>query len=265
MPNKSKIKGSNFEREIATILSETYGKSFTRVPHSGSYVGGKNAFRKNILSEEQTKTFKGDIIPPDDWKYFNVECKNYESFSFSSLLTKNATLEKWIDQLEESESPHDFSFIVFKINYAGKFIVFDEFEKESLFFDSLNKIHYHYNNITWIISDFDSFLDKNTASLQRRCSAIFLERKKARYFSEKTPKKMDHGVEYFTYEVDGDYHREDGPAYIDHNYNSWYLKDKEYYFDRWCKILGKTEEEKTMLKLQYNTDSPLMDSIDLSA
>ena len=28
--------------------------------------------------------FKGDIIPPDNWRYFNCECKFYKDFKFSN-------------------------------------------------------------------------------------------------------------------------------------------------------------------------------------
>ena len=43
---KSKNKGKAFEREIANFLSDLYEESFTRVPYSGAFVGGKNAVRK---------------------------------------------------------------------------------------------------------------------------------------------------------------------------------------------------------------------------
>jgi len=71
MPSKSKIKGSAFEREMAKFLSEKYDESFVRVPNSGAYIGGKNQKRTDVLSEGQIRAFKGDIIPPDDWIYFN--------------------------------------------------------------------------------------------------------------------------------------------------------------------------------------------------
>ena len=44
---KSKNKGKLFEREIANFLSDLYGESFTRVPYSGAFVGGKMLFVKN--------------------------------------------------------------------------------------------------------------------------------------------------------------------------------------------------------------------------
>ena len=85
MPSKSKTKGSSFEREVAKELSDLYNESFVRTPSSGAYIGGSNVARKEVLSEGQIQSFRGDIIPPDDWKYFNVECKSYADFPFHQL------------------------------------------------------------------------------------------------------------------------------------------------------------------------------------
>ena len=96
MASKSKTKGKGFEREVCNILSELYNDNFERVPHSGAFVGGQNAVRKSTLTENQIKAFKGDIIPPDHWNYFNCECKNYADFPFHHLLQ-----EKPIPLLEQ--------------------------------------------------------------------------------------------------------------------------------------------------------------------
>ena len=87
MPSKSKNKGSGYEREMAKFLSELYDGSFVRVPGSGAYIGGKNQVRTVVLSEGQVRSFKGDIVPPDDWKYFNSECKFYADFPFHQLFS----------------------------------------------------------------------------------------------------------------------------------------------------------------------------------
>ena len=52
---KSKNKGKAYERDVANFLSELYGESFTRVPYSGAFVGGKNIVRTKTLSENQTR------------------------------------------------------------------------------------------------------------------------------------------------------------------------------------------------------------------
>jgi len=47
-------------------------------------------------------------------------------------------------------------------------------------------------------------------------------------------------------------HHEDAPAVIwDDGSIVWCLNDIEYSFERWCKILNKTDEEKIFLKLKY--------------
>ena len=109
MPSKSKTKGSSFEREVAKDLSELYEDSFVRTPSSGAYVGGTNVIRKERLSEGQIQSFRGDIIPPDDWKYFNVECKSYADFPFHQLLYQGDVrlLDEWIEQLLDVAEDND--------------------------------------------------------------------------------------------------------------------------------------------------------------
>ena len=47
-------------------------------------------------------------------------------------------------------------------------------------------------------------------------------------------------------------HREDGPAIKNANGNiAWYLNGRFYEFDKWCAKLNKTDEEITLLKLEY--------------
>ena len=80
MGSKSKTKGKIYEREVANFLSDLYNESFTRVPHSGAFIGGQNFSRIQNLSENQTRGFKGDIIPPDSFPLLVIEAKNSESF-----------------------------------------------------------------------------------------------------------------------------------------------------------------------------------------
>ena len=84
MTNKSKTKGKGWERDVCNFLSEKYNDSFIRVPNSGAYVGGKNEYRKEYLSEEQIKLSRGDIIPPLHYPYFLAECKNYACLLYTS-------------------------------------------------------------------------------------------------------------------------------------------------------------------------------------
>ena len=41
------------------------------------------------MSDGQVMAFKGDIIPPDDWKFFNCECKFYKDFIFHQLFNES--------------------------------------------------------------------------------------------------------------------------------------------------------------------------------
>ena len=128
MSSKSKTKGKSWERDVCNFLSELYNDSFIRVPNSGAYVGGKNEYRKDTLSEEQIKLARGDIVPPTKYPYFLAECKNYADFPFHSLLakTKIAQLDSWIDQVEHDVTDDNDLWLLFiKITRKGTFVLFD--------------------------------------------------------------------------------------------------------------------------------------------
>ena len=125
MTSKSKTKGKSWERDVCNFLSELYQGSFIRVPNSGAYVGGKNEYRKDTLSEEQIKLARGDIVPPQNYPYFLAECKNYADFPFHSLLAKStiAQLDNWIDQVEHDITTEDDLWILFiKITRKGTYV-----------------------------------------------------------------------------------------------------------------------------------------------
>ena len=60
-PQKAKVVHLN---EVAKKLSVRYGETFIRTPGSGAFIGGTNSARKDYLTEENIRTFKGDITPP---------------------------------------------------------------------------------------------------------------------------------------------------------------------------------------------------------
>lgn len=128
MPSKSKTKGSGYERDMAKFLSETYDGSFVRVPNSGAFIGGKNQVRTVMLSEGQIRSFKGDIIPPDDWKYFNCECKFYAEFPFHQLFTHGTIglLEEWVEQTMEVADDDDLNVIFMKFNRRGQYVLYQD-------------------------------------------------------------------------------------------------------------------------------------------
>lgn len=159
MTSKSKSKGNSFEREVAKFLSDTYGDSFVRVPNSGAYIGGSNVHRKQSLNENQAKSFKGDIVGPDSWKFFNAECKNYGDFPFHLVLAGDCKmLDSWLDQLMAVSEPNDLNILFMKFNRKGRFVavqsnvtwVTDQF----LYYTS--KAHKD-----WLIIDFNHFFKHN--------------------------------------------------------------------------------------------------------
>ena len=86
MPSPQKVKGKSFENAKAKFLTEIFGEKFIRVPTSGAFLGGQNYDRRHSMTQGQVMAFKGDIIPPDNWLYFNCECKFYKDFKFHLLL-----------------------------------------------------------------------------------------------------------------------------------------------------------------------------------
>lgn len=159
MPSKSKIKGSGYEREVAKFLSELYKEPFVRVPNSGAYVGGINNHRKNFLDNNQTKSFRGDIIAPDSWLKFNCECKSYADFPWHLTLTGECKqLDSWLDQLLEVEEEGDFNILFMKFNRKGQYVAV----QPKLTWISDNHIFYASEKYgDWLIIEKDSFFKYN--------------------------------------------------------------------------------------------------------
>ena len=80
------------------------------MPNSGAFLGKSNNYRKEILHEGQIRIMKGDIIPPDTWKYFNCEAKNYGEFPFHQLIQDECKLlETWLSQLMDVADQNDMN------------------------------------------------------------------------------------------------------------------------------------------------------------
>lgn len=169
MASKSKSKGKGFEREVANFLSELYDDSFTRVPDSGAFTGGRNAHRRDRLTEGQIRAHKGDIIPPDNWKLFNVECKNYAEFPFHRLLINESIplLEDWLQQIKDASSDkNDVNILFMKFNRKGRFIAF-QLPKSYITHRSLD-----YTDTTgssWRITCFEDFFKHNKDAFRSDC------------------------------------------------------------------------------------------------
>lgn len=155
MPSKSKTKGSAWERNVAKFLTETYEEPFIRIPTSGAFTGGKNSFRMNNMQEGQILSRRGDIQPPDDWKFFNCEAKSYADFRFHQLFTgDNKVLDEWIIQTLDVAYDHDFNIILMKFNNKGTWVAF---ESKHGIFNVDRSIRYK----DWIFCSWDSFWTPN--------------------------------------------------------------------------------------------------------
>lgn len=160
MASKAKSKGNSWERDIANHLTELYGEKFIRTPGSGAYVGGANAHRRQILDESQTRSFKGDIIPPSDWIHFNCEAKNYGSFPFHQLIQSACKqLETWLSQLKAAADQGDLNILIIKITRKGKYVIVP---KSSQWAKGPHVLYYSPRHKYWQIFDYDFFWKHNS-------------------------------------------------------------------------------------------------------
>ena len=171
MPSPSKNKGNSWERDVAKHLTELYGETFIRAPGSGAYIGAKNAHRKQYLHEGQIRSFKGDIIPGQNFPRFNAECKSYADFPFHQLFQGSVKqLESWINQLMDVSDINDFNILIMKFNRKGKFVAveFDKNTDEPLFVEK----YFLYDSEKhgrWAIMDYDKFWELNKDFVAVNC------------------------------------------------------------------------------------------------
>ena len=164
MPSPQKIKGSSFEREVATFLSKLYQESFIRAPGSGAYVGGKNQSRKEFLHEGQVRSFKGDIVPGQSFPRFNAECKSYNDFPFHLVLTGDCKiLNSWIDQLMTVSEINDINVLFMKFNRKGKFVAV----QCGPTWVTDNFMYYSSKFGDWLLIEFEDFFKHNKDLLKK--------------------------------------------------------------------------------------------------
>lgn len=175
MPSPSKIKGSGFEREVAKYLSDTYGEPFIRnVSGSGAYIGGRNSFRKQSLSEAQIRHTKGDIVPPETFAKFNAEAKFYGDFAFHQLFTVNSLLESWLEQLMNVADEGDVNILFMKFNRKGRYIAVQAIHPWVV----TNTSHVRYTSPKfgeWMIYSFENFFNLNTHLLKNLSTSTVRE------------------------------------------------------------------------------------------
>ena len=162
MSNANKNKGKSFERVIAKHLETVFSLPFQRVPNSGAFCGGANAFRVAQMSTEQHMLVDGDIIIPKELLPFSFECKWYKDFSWNELLCTggNSFITKWIEQASQTKKP--FWFIVFKINRQGEFVCFpDKYREENILMAGNHITFNKDNSICYVVTPMEGFFEKN--------------------------------------------------------------------------------------------------------
>lgn len=173
MTSKQKAKGNAWENEICKFFGETLGGNFQRVPNSGAYMGGKNVFRKDFLSEGQQRAAKGDIIPPDDLPLLNIEAKNYGDIAFHQIIDGNCKqLDKWIDQTEDPADVNDLSLTIFKISNKSSWVAFkakflEKFDMTGLSYVTYRKAFGTENACDYIVVTFKPFFIQNKEATRK--------------------------------------------------------------------------------------------------
>ena len=175
MGNKSKNIGKAFERECCKILEKFFDLPFQRVPNSGAFIGGQNAFRISKLSASQTLLAKGDIIPPDELPNLIIECKKRRVIAYHQFFQDNGSkdLNEWIDQTEIDYvacGEVGVYIILFKSNNRGRFVCF---LKDSGLIPNINHVYYNYNKKEYLITEFnDTFLNNNKDIIFDKCKPL---------------------------------------------------------------------------------------------
>lgn len=102
-------KGHNFERKVAKIFSEWWGREVRRTPMSGG--SGISGLHSDLVADEK--------FP------FSVECKKYKEVRLSSFLTteNNLLIQWWEQALKESFENIKVAMVVFAENRGEIFVM----------------------------------------------------------------------------------------------------------------------------------------------
>lgn len=126
MANNAKSKGKRGESAVCQMLSECFGLPFVRVFGSGAYFGGKNIKNFDKFTKKQQDLNEGDIVVPEEFQNFSIECKNYKEFPFHQLFTDNCQLlDSWINQASHTKKKYWLLF--FKITHKNTFICYPKY------------------------------------------------------------------------------------------------------------------------------------------
>ena len=92
---RSKVKGSNYERDIAKKFKSAYGADLVRTPQSGGFA------KKSVKADE----FRGDIVSADESieLALHIECKCQKTWS----------LPTWLKQAESDKPQGKTPVVIF--------------------------------------------------------------------------------------------------------------------------------------------------------
>jgi hypothetical protein len=165
--NRSKNKGNAGERELCRLFEGVFGGSFQRVFTSGAFTGGKNAYRRDILSDTQLKASKGDIITPDNLPFLVLESKFYAEFPYHQFITPTPIklLDTWIDQTLDAVDKGDFWMLAFRANRREWAACFDARLKDE--FVLPNYIVYTAaSGVQYVVTNLVQFITDNKAPIE---------------------------------------------------------------------------------------------------
>ena len=146
MSTKSARYGKGFEYEVRDLLREATGiDSFDRVPHSGAWLGGKNAFRATNARNDMVDIMTGDMVTPEGWRWV-CECKNHEDIPVHQLFfgTECKVIDEFLGQIcDDSETSGKEPLLVFKVRkkpYSFKKKFIDELKEADISVPKVNSV-----------------------------------------------------------------------------------------------------------------------------
>ena len=152
MANKSKDKGSAFERAIAKRLTESFGEPFVRSAGSGAWLGGRNANREAPESVRRDRT--GDIACPEGLPFL-IECKRYRDIP--DLFEPSERIGKWLDQLLEGFREGDIPILIFQGDRRPAMAMMEMIHGIHSMTES-HWLRYRHRDVNWAVLKLDSAL-----------------------------------------------------------------------------------------------------------
>lgn len=158
--SKSKAKGSRGELELCKKLGAIFNGSFVRSSGSGAYIGGANSHRKSSLSENQIRSVKSDIVPPDFMPKFVVESKLYSEIPYHQFFSGEpvAMIDGWIKQILETVDDTDFWSLIFRADRRPWVILVEARHEKELHLPPTHMFYISSAGAKYILCNLDEFL-----------------------------------------------------------------------------------------------------------